>query len=170
MRSRSAEAKNGIRGTSSLSVAAGKGSPSLPPAPRPLVVGAAQTTAPSSATSKSEKLGCRTKASTPGITTPKSKRNSIGKMRLLIARIRPGATTTLRRAWGMIKRDGRRLEHSNSSPLHPFLCLRKGKSVHAEQVVADMVDEVLARQAAVRARWSGESLGDALGAVVRIGQ
>ncbi len=39
--------------------------------------------------------------------------------------------------------------------------------MHAEQVVADMVDEVLARQAAVRARWSGESLGDALGAVVR---
>ena len=38
--------------------------------------------------------------------------------------------------------------------------------MHAEQVVADMVDEVLARQAAVRARWSGESFGDALGAVV----
>jgi hypothetical protein len=38
--------------------------------------------------------------------------------------------------------------------------------VHAEQVVADMVEEVLARQAAVRARWSGESFGDALGAVV----
>jgi hypothetical protein len=33
--------------------------------------------------------------------------------------------------------------------------------------VADMVEEVLARQAAVRARWSGESFGDALGAVVR---
>ena len=39
--------------------------------------------------------------------------------------------------------------------------------MHAEQVVADMVDEVLARQAAVRARWSGESLGEALHAVVR---
>ena len=39
--------------------------------------------------------------------------------------------------------------------------------MHAEQIVADMVDEVLTRQAAVRARWSGESLGDALGAVVR---
>jgi len=39
--------------------------------------------------------------------------------------------------------------------------------VHAEQVVADMVDEVLARQAAVRARWSGEPLGEALYAVVR---
>ena len=39
--------------------------------------------------------------------------------------------------------------------------------MHAEQVVADMVDEVLARQAAVRARRSGESLEDALGAVVR---
>ena len=38
--------------------------------------------------------------------------------------------------------------------------------MHAEQVVADMVDEVLARQAAVRARCSGESFGDALGAVV----
>src|SRR5918994_3142441 len=40
------------------------------------------------------------------------------------------------------------------------------KIVHAEQVVADMVEEVLARQAAVRARRSGESLEDALGAVV----
>jgi len=39
--------------------------------------------------------------------------------------------------------------------------------VHAEQVVADMVDEVLARQAPDRARWSGESLGEALYAVVR---
>ena len=39
--------------------------------------------------------------------------------------------------------------------------------MHAEQVVADMVDEVLARQAAVRARRSGESLEDALDAVVR---
>ena len=39
--------------------------------------------------------------------------------------------------------------------------------MHAEQVVADMVDEVLMRQAAVRARWSGESLGEALYAVVR---
>jgi hypothetical protein len=39
--------------------------------------------------------------------------------------------------------------------------------VHAEQVVVDMVEEVLARQAAIRARWSGESLGEALYAVVR---
>ena len=39
--------------------------------------------------------------------------------------------------------------------------------MHAEQVVADMVDEVLARQAAVRARRSGESLEAALDAVVR---
>ena len=39
--------------------------------------------------------------------------------------------------------------------------------MHAEQVVADMVDEILARQAAVRARWSGESLGEALYIVVR---
>ena len=38
--------------------------------------------------------------------------------------------------------------------------------MHAEQVVADMVEEVLARQAAVRARWSGESFGEALDAVV----
>ena len=38
--------------------------------------------------------------------------------------------------------------------------------MHTEQVVADMVEEVLARQAAVRARWSGESFEDALGAVI----
>ena len=38
--------------------------------------------------------------------------------------------------------------------------------MHAEQVVADMVDEVLARQATVRARRRGESLEDALEAVV----
>src|SRR5215216_2845431 len=48
-----------------------------------------------------QEAGCRTKASTLGITTPKSKRSSIGKTRLLMLRIRPGATTTLRRAWGM---------------------------------------------------------------------
>ena len=40
------------------------------------------------------------------------------------------------------------------------------KTVHAKQVVADMVDEILTRQAAVRARRSGELFGDALGAVV----
>ena len=39
--------------------------------------------------------------------------------------------------------------------------------MHAKQIVADMADEVLARQAAARARWSGESYGDALGAVLR---
>ena len=39
--------------------------------------------------------------------------------------------------------------------------------MHTKQIVADMADEVLARQAATRARWSGESFGDALGAVVR---
>jgi hypothetical protein len=38
--------------------------------------------------------------------------------------------------------------------------------VHHDQVVADMVDEILARQAAVRARQRGESLEDALDAVV----
>ena len=41
------------------------------------------------------------------------------------------------------------------------------KALHANQVVADMVDEVLAHLAAVRARWSGESFGNALGAIVR---
>jgi hypothetical protein len=39
--------------------------------------------------------------------------------------------------------------------------------VHAEQVVAEMVEKVLARQAAIRARWSGEPLGEALYAVIR---
>jgi hypothetical protein len=39
--------------------------------------------------------------------------------------------------------------------------------MHSEQIVADMADDVLARQAVVRARWSGESLGEALGAVLR---
>ena len=38
--------------------------------------------------------------------------------------------------------------------------------MHSKQIVADMVDEVLARQAAALARWSGESFGEALGAVV----
>src|SRR5215216_6575522 len=80
-------------------------------------VGVAQTLEPSCTISKSTKLGCRTKASTLGITTPKSKRSSIGKTRLLMLRIRPGATTTLRRAWEMIKRDGIRPEHSHSGPL-----------------------------------------------------
>ena len=39
--------------------------------------------------------------------------------------------------------------------------------MHSNQIVADMVEEVLARQAAARARWSGETFGDALGAVLR---
>ena len=39
--------------------------------------------------------------------------------------------------------------------------------MHSKQIVADMADEVLARQAAARARWSGESFVEALGAVVR---
>ena len=38
--------------------------------------------------------------------------------------------------------------------------------MHAEQVVADMANEVLARQAA-RARRSGETFGETLGAVLR---
>jgi hypothetical protein len=38
--------------------------------------------------------------------------------------------------------------------------------MHAKQIVAHMADEVLARQAA-RARCSGESFEDALGAVLR---
>jgi hypothetical protein len=39
--------------------------------------------------------------------------------------------------------------------------------MHTKQRVADLADEVLARQAAARARWTGESYGDALGAVLR---
>ena len=39
--------------------------------------------------------------------------------------------------------------------------------MHTKQIVADMADDILARQAAARARWSGESLGDALGVVLR---
>ena len=39
--------------------------------------------------------------------------------------------------------------------------------MHNKQIVADMADEVLARQAAARARWSGESFEDALCAVLR---
>ena len=39
--------------------------------------------------------------------------------------------------------------------------------MHNKQIVADMADEVLARQVAARVRWSGESYGDALGAVLR---
>ncbi len=43
----------------------------------------------------------------------------------------------------------------------------KGKPMHTKQIVAEMADEVLARQATARARWSGESFEDALGAVLR---
>src|SRR5919202_5156896 len=67
-------------------------------------------------------------------------------------------------AW-MMKSGGRRHERSNSRPLPQLL--RKGKTMYAEQIVADMADDVLARQAAARARWSGESFGEALGAVLR---
>jgi hypothetical protein len=43
---------------------------------------------------------------------------------------------------------------------------RKGKLMPTKQIVADMADEILARQAAARARWSGESFEDALSAVL----
>ncbi len=43
---------------------------------------------------------------------------------------------------------------------------QKGKSMHANQVVADMVDEVLGRQALARAHRTGESFEDALDAVL----
>jgi hypothetical protein len=43
----------------------------------------------------------------------------------------------------------------------------KGKLMHAEQIVAGMADEALARQAAAHARWSGASFEDALGTVLR---
>ena len=39
--------------------------------------------------------------------------------------------------------------------------------MHAKQIVAGMADEALARQAAARARWSGASFEEALGAVLR---
>jgi hypothetical protein len=39
--------------------------------------------------------------------------------------------------------------------------------MHTKQIVADMADEVLARQAAARARWSRESFEDALCAILR---
>ena len=39
--------------------------------------------------------------------------------------------------------------------------------MHAKQIVAGMAEEALARQAAARARWSGASFEEALGAVLR---
>ena len=46
------------------------------------------------------------------------------------------------------------------------LTLRKGKIMHANQLVAAMVDEVLERQALARVRRTGESFEDALDAVL----
>jgi len=43
----------------------------------------------------------------------------------------------------------------------------KEKPMHTKQKVAEMADEALARQAAARARWSGEPFEDALCAVLR---
>src|ERR687890_371344 len=57
----------------------------------------------------------------------KARKTNTYETRPLILRALRGATTTLQRAWGMIKRDGRRPEYSNSSPLHPLLRLQKGK-------------------------------------------
>ena len=42
----------------------------------------------------------------------------------------------------------------------------KGKLMHTKQIVADMADEILARQAAARARRSGGSFEEALSAVL----
>jgi hypothetical protein len=63
--------------------------------------------------STTEKSTCAMRRSTPGTTISKARRTNTSKTRLLILRIRPGAITTLRRAWwGMMKRDGRRLGRS----------------------------------------------------------
>jgi hypothetical protein len=42
----------------------------------------------------------------------------------------------------------------------------KGKSVHKKQTVADMAEEILARQATIRPERTGESFGKALLAVL----
>src|SRR5215212_735166 len=55
--------------------------------------------------------------STRGTMMIKARRTNTYATRPLILRALPGATTTLRRAWGMIKRDGRRPGHSTSGPL-----------------------------------------------------
>src|SRR5919112_1572555 len=157
----------GIRRMSFLSVTAARYSPLAAPVRKPPVVDVAPLTGLWYTISTTEKSICERRMSTPGTTMIKARRTNTYETRPLILRTLRGAITTLQRAWGMIRRDGRRPEHSISSPLHPLLPLQKGKTVHAEQVVADMVDEVLARQAAVRARRSGESLEDALDAVVR---
>ena len=57
--------------------------------------------------------------------------------------------------------------HGEATLDHFLSFCRKGKPLHTKQTVADMADEILARQAAVRARWSGESFEDALCAVLR---
>jgi transcription initiation factor TFIID subunit TAF12 len=59
-------------------------------------------------------------------------------------------------------------EGHSEATLYPFLSFcRKGKLMHNKQMVADMADEILARQAAARAQWSGETFEEALGAVLR---
>src|SRR5215208_7006411 len=100
---------------------------------------------------------------TPGTTMIKARRTNTYETRPLILRTRPGATTTLRRAW-MMKSGGRRPRRSHSIPL-PHL-LRKEKTMHAEQIVADMADEVLARQAQAHAKQTGEAFEDALESVL----
>src|SRR5215217_5938286 len=97
---------------------------------------------------------------TPGTTMIKARRTNTYETRPLILRTRPGATTTLRRAW-MMNSSGRRRRRSHSIPLPQLL--RKEKTMHAEQIVAD---EVLARQAQAHANQTGEAFEDALDSVL----
>jgi ketosteroid isomerase-like protein len=59
-------------------------------------------------------------------------------------------------------------EGHDEATLDLFLSFcRKGKLMHTKQIVADMADEVLARQAQAHAKQTGEAFEDALESVLR---
>ena len=93
--------------------------------PRPPVVGAAPTSAPSSTRSESAKAVCRTISPTPGSMMLESAHNNTSMMRPLILKARAGVTTILRRP------------PTRSKPKEKNCLMR------AEQTVNEMAQEVL---------------------------
>ena len=105
------------------------------------------------------------RAPTLGATTPKRRRNNTYETKLLILMAPPGATTMLQQViW--TKRNEIYLDSTRASTRTAFVLRGKEKSVHTNQTVAEMANEVLTRQAAARVRRTGEPFGVALCAVL----
>src|SRR5215207_5661125 len=80
--------------------------------------------------------------STPGTTILKARRTNTYETRPLILRALPGATTMLRRAWGMIKRDGRPGHSTSGTLFMPQFPRRPLSGNPAGRYYAQYIEEV----------------------------